>query len=122
MSPVPNHIFCEPPFLRSTLIVNGPVGMGISLGLRTRCSPSFFSRMSGVVLLVSGRLGMCIVQCDPIRAEEYCAKAQHLEPKSHSFAPRYVRLASRCSSTYSMTARSFARESAPSRLRGGDGR
>ena len=33
---------------------------------------------------VSGRLGMCIVQC-AIRAEEYCAKAQHLEPKSHSF-------------------------------------
>src|SRR5262249_3372725 len=35
--------------------------------------------------VVSGRLGMCIVECDPIRAEEYCAKAQHLEPKSHSF-------------------------------------
>src|SRR5262245_39738273 len=35
--------------------------------------------------VVSGRVGVCIVQCDPIRADEYCAKAQHLEPKSHSF-------------------------------------
>src|SRR5262245_35685203 len=35
--------------------------------------------------VVSGRWGMCIVQCDPIHAEEYCAQGQHLEPKSHSF-------------------------------------
>src|SRR5215475_3575245 len=34
--------------------------------------------------VVYGRLGMCIVQCDPIHAEEYCAQGQHLEPKSHS--------------------------------------
>src|SRR5262249_7308221 len=51
ISSVPNHIFCEPPFLRSTLIVNTPVGTGICLALRTRCSPSLFSRMSGVIVL-----------------------------------------------------------------------
>src|SRR5262245_19572198 len=63
-------MFCEPPFLRSTLIVKGPVGMGSSLGLRTRCSPSLFSRMSGVVLLPLADWG-----CASFSAIPYAAKS-----------------------------------------------
>lgn len=72
---MPNHIFCEPPFLRSTLIVNGPVGMGISLGFRTRYSPSFFSRMSGVVLLSLVDWGCASFSAIPYAPKSIEAKA-----------------------------------------------
>src|SRR6516165_2392263 len=60
ISSVPANTFCEPPLLRSILIVNGPVGTEVSLGLRTRRYPA-----------ISGRLRMCNLQGDTKRTEEY---------------------------------------------------
>src|SRR5215831_10520556 len=74
-SSVPANIFCEPPFLRSILIVNGPVGTGVSLGLRTRCSPSAFLENQRRYPAISGRLRMCILQDDTTRTEEYACHA-----------------------------------------------
>src|SRR5262249_5459112 len=74
-SSVPAKIFCEPPFFRSILIVNGPGGTGVSLGLRTRCSPLFFFRISGVALLLEADLG-----CASFSAVPYTPKRMVVMP------------------------------------------
>src|SRR6516225_4780835 len=71
ISSVPANIFCEPPFLRSILIVNGPVGTGVSRGLRTAMFSFVFLENQRRCPAISGRLRVCILQRGTVHTEEY---------------------------------------------------